>query len=502
MANPSLARDDYFKALNLVKDPFLNRYSGETYYSTPEIQHRLDLIRHLLEFSQQVLLVKGPSKVGKTVFCQHLIANADEKWLVCEIEASGEIGPDTLVKEMLREHTDMIEASTETIAALNRYLEYCSHNSRIPIVFIDNADELNQATLRFIFQLMEFKEKETSIRVVLIGQDSFLNRLNEIAEEKSDSNLIHSVTIPAFSPDQTMQYLQHRISACAGREDMFSEKEMNRIHKVSAGVPGDINFLARQGLSDPAALITESPASKLTQENVNKARQIIKPVLAAAFVASIVIFFTSSLRDNASTGILTLSISLPPELPPAPVKKTGNTYSFDPEELPDAWMESQVLSTPVLDTEISEQLTEEFVPEKKLEGNGEFKSSQRLSSPSIEPEPPLIESTVAKNGKNKGKMKGRDWLLAQSDDSYVLQLMGAAQMTTITRFLQEARLDESQLALYKVEKSGKDWHVLVYGLYSDLPQARAAITALSLEAQAQNPWPKAMLTIHEAMLSQ
>jgi len=89
-----------------------------------------------------------------------------------------------------------------------------------------------------------------------------------------------------------------------------------------------------------------------------------------------------------------------------------------------------------------------------------------------------------------------------SADSYVLQLMGAAQMTTIIRFLQGARLDESQLALYKVEKSGKDWHVLVYGLYSDVPQARAAITALSLQAQAQNPWPKAMLRIHEAMLSQ
>ena len=98
-----------------------------------------------------------------------------------------------------------------------------------------------------------------------------------------------------------------------------------------------------------------------------------------------------------------------------------------------------------------------------------------------------------------GINRGNDWLLAQPADHYVLQVIRAVEIATITGFLQDTTLDKTQLALYRSNKSGKDWHVLVYGLYPELQRARAAIATLPPKARAEKPWPKAILSIHEAI---
>jgi DamX protein len=506
MAKQSITRNDYFRSLNLDKDPFQNSYTEAAFFITPELQHRLDLIKHLLEFSQQILLVKGAAKVGKTNFCQHLIVKAEAEWIICSIDATEDMGPDTLVKAMLHDHQDKLEDTTETIAALNRYLEFCNLNNSVPVLFVDNADKLNQASLRFIFQLMEFKEQDTFVRVLLIGQDLLLQRLNEIAEELSNAGLVHAVSIPAFTLEQTAAYLRHRLSACGGREDMFSEKEASRIHKVAGGLAGDINFLARQGLSDPAELEAElATAREILKTNKNSS-QIGKLILASLLVTFIVFGSWSFLQEDGKTDTKTVPLNLPPENLPVPALTVNETIPKKPEPLPDAWLESQVALPESV--EAVESFPDEVESEKEsnIEDKEKIpvaKAVKKSTSVDIKPQPELqtLPATTSRGKPGPGKIKSNDWLLAQPADRYVLQLMGAVEKATITRFLEDAQLDKEQLALYKTKQSGKDWHVLVYGLYPDREQARAAIDALSAKARAQKPWPKAIISIQKVLKS-
>lgn len=508
MVKQSFARGDYFKALNLDQDPFQSNYSKLSFFTTPELQHRLDLVKHLLEFSQQILLVKGLPKVGKTAFCQHLMAMSDAEWINYRIEATEKIGPDALVKAMLHEHKDMLEESSETIAALNSYLEYCNLNARLPVLFVDNVDNLNQATLRFIFQLMEFREQNTFIRVVLIGQETFLQRLNEVAEELSNAGLIHSITIPAFNSEQTAAYLRHRISVCGGREDIFSEKEVTRIHKVAAGIAGDINFLAKQGLSDPAELAAEYPLAKTVETNNKNVWQIAKLILAAMIMTFAIVALWSFLQQDVETDIKTITVNLPPESPQAAVVIVNKIGPHNLEPLPDAWLDAQVMET---SAESEESATEVAVVEAEAVGN----IINQNEKENLADEPVRTSSFLAVEAKlavqilpdtrNKigqtiaGINRSTDWLLAQSADHYVLQLISAVEVTTITSFLRDTILDKKQLALYRANRSGKDWYVLVYGLYPELEQARASIATLPAKARAEKPWPKAILDIHEAI---
>jgi len=507
MVKQSFAQGDYFKASNLDQDPFQSKYSKLSFFTTPELQHRLDLVKHLLEFSQQILLVKGLPKVGKTAFCQHLMAMSDADWINYRIEATEEIGPDALVKAMLHEHQDKLEESSGTIAALNRYLEYCNLNARVPVLFVDNVDKLNQATLRFIFQLMEFREQNMFIRVVLIGQETFLQRLNEVAEELSNTGLIHSITIPAFNSEQTAAYLRHRISVCGGRDDVFSGKEVTRIHKVAAGIAGDINFLAKQGLSDPAGLAAEYPLAKTVKTNNKNAWQIGKLILASMIMTFAIVALWSFLQRDVETEITSITVNLPPEPPGAAVEITNAFDQHNSEPLPDAWLDDQLeVTSPGFDESNTEIMTEaetaryntnQDEEENPVDGPVLKSSSLNIAAKSVMQTMPdttsKIEPIIA------GINRSNDWLLAQPANHYVLQLISAVEITTITGFLQDTTLDKTQLALYRMNKSGKDWHVLVYGLYPTLEQARAAIASLPAKARAEKPWPKAILSIHGAI---
>ncbi len=506
MTNQTYSSNEYFKALNLDQDPFQDIYTENSFFTTPELQHRLDLARHLLEFSQQILLIKGLPKAGKTTFSRHLISNSDTAWQVCRVDATEEMGPDVLIKVMLQDQLENSEGNTETITILNNYLTYCKSNNKTPVIFVDDADQLSQSTLRFIFQLMEFKEEDTYVRVVLIGQDSFVRRLNEVTEEKSSNGLIHTINIPPFSLEETVAYLQHRLKTYGGREDMFSDKEVSRIHKVSGGMAGNINFLARQGLSDPAVVNLEISSSQTSSKTNSNVVQIGKIVFASLVLTIVVVTLWSNSREQKQIGTETISINLPPESIVIEENVGDKPVQAEIEILPDAWLDSQSPESLSVEVKGQKEIGSIDLPVASvvIESN---KQDEIEQTPEIVPvhiedvEPGSEVLATARETAIATDMKGHEWLLAQPANSFVLQLIGAVEMETITRFLQEAQLDRSQLALYNTQKSARNWYVLVYGLYSERELARAAIATLSSKAQEEKPWPKAVAGIHEAIKS-
>ena len=110
-----------------------------------------------------------------------------------------------------------------------------------------------------------------------------------------------------------------------------------------------------------------------------------------------------------------------------------------------------------------------------------------------------LQRTTTKIEITSSEIRGHEWLRQQSSDHYVIQLIGAMEMTTIRRFLNGAQLDHKQLSLYQAMQADKPWHVLVYGLYSDREEARAAISSLSKDVQQGKPWAKSISSIHKAI---
>ena len=87
-------------------------------------------------------------------------------------------------------------------------------------------------------------------------------------------------------------------------------------------------------------------------------------------------------------------------------------------------------------------------------------------------------------------LKTVDWLKQQDGSSYTLQLLGAREPATIQRYIKLSGLEKSDLALVKTGKDGRDWYLLLYGVYPDKAQARRALQGLPAYARKQKPWPR------------
>lgn len=70
---------------------------------------------------------------------------------------------------------------------------------------------------------------------------------------------------------------------------------------------------------------------------------------------------------------------------------------------------------------------------------------------------------------------------------YTVQLLGAYDQKDVARYIQNHRL-QGKVATYRTIRNGRDWYVVVYGLYGSYKQADAAIKALPAVIQAQRPW--------------
>ena len=89
-----------------------------------------------------------------------------------------------------------------------------------------------------------------------------------------------------------------------------------------------------------------------------------------------------------------------------------------------------------------------------------------------------------------------NWLLGQAQDAYTIQILGTHSPKNLTRFIRSQGLDEG-LAYYTIERKGKDWFVLVQGVYPDRATARLARAQLPEKVRANNPWIRRLDEVHE-----
>ncbi|MBT8420692.1 MAG: AAA family ATPase [Gammaproteobacteria bacterium] len=80
------------------------------------------------------------------------------------------------------------------------------------------------------------------------------------------------------------------------------------------------------------------------------------------------------------------------------------------------------------------------------------------------------------------------WLRRQNPDDFTIQLVGLSAKERMTAFIREHRLD-SRAAWFKTSNKGKDWFVIVYGVYPTRKAASKGIQALPSALREGKPWP-------------
>jgi type II secretory pathway predicted ATPase ExeA len=123
---------------------------------------------------------------------------------------------------------------------------------REPVLIIDEAQLIpTKATFDEIRLLTNFQlDDQNLLSVLLIGQPELETRIDRLAYAPLRQRIGLRYRLGPLSPEETIEYIEHRIRVGGGTRNPFNRAAMEEIYAASGGVPRLINTLATTALLD------------------------------------------------------------------------------------------------------------------------------------------------------------------------------------------------------------------------------------------------------------
>lgn len=272
-------------------------------------------------------------------------------------------------------------------------------------------------------------------------------------------------------------------------------------------------------LKDQTKVLKVDPDSVLMQQGTTTYRLnfynaiLVKPAPSEAPVSSgTAAPSPSSQGDNVST---TTQQSVPANKPPI-VKKTLQQTKTNPIKTKIATVKtnnsplvkkpvvstSAVVVPPVVSTNNTTDVKEPIPP---VSQNVAVSSNDNPPPLITMPRQPLALSSEPKNNEqNKSTIKvlNKDelHLLTLPQTYYTLQIYGSYKLADLSQLAKRNKI-EKNIYVFHTYYLGRDWYVLVYGIYKTEKEATVAITSLPHRIKNLKPWVRTLGSVQDAIKS-
>ncbi|NNG14309.1 MAG: ATP-binding protein, partial [Gammaproteobacteria bacterium] len=158
--------------LGLHTDPFSREIQDEFFMLDAQRSQHINMLYHLAQNSELLLVVTGEPGSGKTSLLQHFIDMGDDTWRSCVVDANSMMNPEQLLIQ-IAEGFGLPQDSVNFdngIEMLKRRLVDMKRSELISILIIDDAHELPAASLTMLMKLSELSdENEGLLRIILFS---------------------------------------------------------------------------------------------------------------------------------------------------------------------------------------------------------------------------------------------------------------------------------------------------------------------------------------------
>jgi general secretion pathway protein A len=255
------------------------------------------------------VLLTGEVGTGKTTICRCLLQQVPDNADIAFI-----INPKQSINQLLQSvfndlgiDYDKGETSKDLIDHLNRYLLEAHARGRNTILIIDEAQNLSTDVLEQLRLLTNLETNEKKLlQLVLLGQPE----LNDLLSKPELRQLAQRITaryhlIP-LSKTEIIEYIEHRLSIAGCRSELFSTSAVNKIYKLTKGVPRLINLICDRALLGVYATNTDlvtpkivsSAAKEIFPEHKSFNRQPIWFSLVVALIIILASFFWKDYQNK------------------------------------------------------------------------------------------------------------------------------------------------------------------------------------------------------------
>ncbi len=547
MSNANLLAQppDYLQAYSLKCEPFANTLDGRFFYAGTALMQRLDLLIHLTQFGDSVVLVSGPDGSGKTTLLSRFAAQANKQWRLCPINADEFEQFPRLMADALR-----TDDANDELEMLSRWASK-TDNSQLLVILIDRAEALAGPAVDLLCKLLACPVRER-LRLILFGTPAAQKALKNTLDSRNLPGSSQLLEVPRLSEEETSSYLLYRLAVAGySGESPFTATEVRGICKAAEGRPGAINLLAHDTLVERQARKSSKRVSATSG----------KPKLGTAAWAPLTLVIVAlatylgwqrlqptpepgapTAGPGAETQPIPLAIPDPvlepqPEpvaVPPPAVASNAIAPATQPVAKTAARAEPGAVSLPLpdlvtppvdagkkIEVEASGPVIARIPASPAPQATQPLAAPGTISAPESPAKPPIkavavtadtapaartddtkpaiVEKTVPAPESGTQGPHREAWLLAQQGELYSLQLLGSRSQKSVIDYVNRYQLDLSRTAYYRGNYRGGEWYVLMYGVYPDRQAALEARASLPAVIRKGKPWPRDLESVHKAI---
>jgi DamX protein len=422
-------------------------------------------------------------------------------------------------------------------------------HGELPVVLVDDADQLPTSSLMVLLRLHEKRVQSVPVfSLVMLADPAIDAALTTHQLHVMGTAQFHRLEIPRLAREQTEDYVRHFLRLEGIDHDLrLRPDQLEHIHTVSGGLPGKINDLVVRTLREPAGRKVAGGVRTVIGSLVER-----KPMTLAAGVAVVLLILLSmtfqqssdeATREDASAQISgpgyqkSTMEPLPGDIeeasegsgggrvehlivPPRPALRLDNSRAPEPTPKADGEFATAGASAEGISRDgIPADRASTHEPPAPLapppqgapspadvqsptaSTNTSFSEQPRLplnARPEQQPAPaPPPGPTATGSGKiDEQDLARESFLLDQNPAAYTLQILGVGDASTLRPFVERHGL-EGHAYYFESRRNGHPWFSLLHGIYPDRASAVAALERLPAVLRQSGAWARSLGSVQE-----